>query len=115
MAIFRILATLREEGLLAKPKSKTSGGMSFEVVDAAVVERREAAMAAAAGGGSMGSGSAGGSGVGGGGGDGDGDGGGGAARGSSAESSADAFVSARFMPRKKLERLEERRVVSSLS
>ncbi len=80
----RILTALREEGLLAKPKGKTSGGLSFEVVDASVVERREAAMAAA-GGGSLGS---------------------------SLGSANDAFVSARFMPKNKLERLEQRRVVS---
>ncbi len=29
----RILDKLREEGLLAKPKGKTAGGMSFEVFD----------------------------------------------------------------------------------
>ena len=32
----KILDALREEGLLAKPKGKTAGGMSFEVVDANV-------------------------------------------------------------------------------
>lgn len=34
----KILTTLREEGLLAKPKGKTAGGMSFEVVDASIVD-----------------------------------------------------------------------------
>ncbi len=33
----KILESLREEGLLAMPKGKTAGGLSFEVVDANVV------------------------------------------------------------------------------
>ncbi len=36
----KILDSLRDEGLLAKPKGKTAGGLSFEVVDAAVVEKK---------------------------------------------------------------------------
>ncbi len=36
----RILESLREEGLLAKPKGKTAGGLSFEVVDAAVIDTK---------------------------------------------------------------------------
>ena len=36
----RILDTLREEGLLAKPKGKTAGGVSFEVVDSNVAEAK---------------------------------------------------------------------------
>ena len=36
----KILDSLREEGLLAKPKIKTAGGMSFEVVDAALIENK---------------------------------------------------------------------------
>ena len=47
-----ILDKLREEGLLAKPKGKTAGGMSFEVVDsivaAAAAETRPKTAAAAA-------------------------------------------------------------------
>lgn len=58
----------RDEGLLAKPKSKTAGGMSFEVVDATVVQEN-------------------------------------------VESQEDAFVSAKFIPKKKIERLESRREV----
>ena len=46
-----ILDKLREEGLLAKPKGKTAGGMSFEVVDstvaAAAAETRPKTAAAA--------------------------------------------------------------------
>ena len=67
----KILDTLRNEGLLAKPKGKTAGGLSFEVVDAAVVEGQI----------------------------------------QDGEKEGDAFVSSQFMPRKKLERLEERRTV----
>lgn len=36
----KILSSLREEGLLAKPKIKTTGGMSFEVVDATLLENK---------------------------------------------------------------------------
>jgi len=36
----RILEALREEGLLAKPKGKTAGGMSFEVVDSSIVTEK---------------------------------------------------------------------------
>ena len=36
----KILESLREEGLLAKPKGKTAGGMAFEVVDSSVVEKK---------------------------------------------------------------------------
>ena len=34
----KILESLRDEGLLAKPKGKTAGGVSFEVVDANILE-----------------------------------------------------------------------------
>jgi len=37
----RILESLRDEGLLAKPKGKTAGGVSFEVVDASIVSKTE--------------------------------------------------------------------------
>ena len=37
----KILESLREEGLLAKPKGKTAGGMAFEVVDSSVVEKQQ--------------------------------------------------------------------------
>ena len=56
---------------MAKPKSKTAGGMSFEVVDAQVVQEN-------------------------------------------VESQEDAFVSAKFIPKKKIERLESRREVRSI-
>lgn len=36
----KILDSLRQEGLLAKPKSKTNGGLSFEVFDATIVEKK---------------------------------------------------------------------------
>ena len=35
----KILESLRDEGLLAKPKGKTAGGVSFEVVDAAIIDK----------------------------------------------------------------------------
>ena len=38
----RILESLRDEGLLAKPKGKTAGGVSFEVVDATILSKTEA-------------------------------------------------------------------------
>ena len=34
----KILESLREEGLLAMPKGKTAGGLSFEVVDAGMLD-----------------------------------------------------------------------------
>ena len=37
----RILESLRDEGLLAKPKGKTAGGVSFEVVDATILSKTE--------------------------------------------------------------------------
>ena len=37
----KILESLREEGLLAKPKGKTAGGLAFEVVDSSVVEKQQ--------------------------------------------------------------------------
>ena len=37
----KILESLRDEGLLAKPKGKTAGGVSFEVVDAAIIDKNE--------------------------------------------------------------------------
>ena len=37
----RILESLRDEGLLAKPKGKTAGGVSFEVVDADLVQKTQ--------------------------------------------------------------------------
>ena len=76
----RILDSLREEGLLAKHKGKTAGGMSFEVVDSSVVEEKRAKSAAAGG------------------------------RGNS-DDGEDMFVSSKFIPQKKLERLEHRRTV----
>ena len=36
----KILETLREEGLLAMPKGKTAGGLSFEVVDLNVLDSK---------------------------------------------------------------------------
>jgi len=38
----KILESLRDEGLLAKPKGKTAGGVSFEVVDATILSKTEA-------------------------------------------------------------------------
>lgn len=72
----KILDSLREEGLLAKPKGKTAGGLSFEVVDAAVVNDNMDVDAVEDG------------------------------------KRPDAFISAKFIPKKKLERLENRRSVS---
>lgn len=73
----KILNSLRDEGLLAKPKGKTAGGLSFEVVDASVIESKRDVLSESNSGAMLG----------------------------------DAFISAQFIPRKKLERLENRRVV----
>lgn len=78
----KILDSLREEGLLAKHKGKTAGGLSFEVVDSAVVEEQRAKSAAPSGRGRM-----------------------------DADDGGDVFVSSKFIPQKKLERLEHRRTV----
>ena len=72
MICFRILDTLRSEGLLAQPKVKTSGGVSFEVVDSSLVENQHP----------------------------------------KPDNLEDTFVSARFIPQRKIERMEERRTVS---
>ena len=66
--------SLRDEGLLAKPKGKTAGGLSFEVVDAAVIESQLDQSQTAI-----------------------------------SNANGDAFISAQFIPKKKLERLENRR------
>lgn len=87
----RILDALREEGLLAKPKGKTSGGMSFEVVDASVINSSSANIRKSV---PLNDGEE---------------------VGRMTASSSDAFVSSNFMPRKKLERLESRRVVGQES
>lgn len=66
----KILDSLRDEGLLAKPKGKTAGGMSFEVVDSHLVNHDVI----------------------------------------DTDTNPDAFVSSSFIPKKKLERLETRRI-----
>ena len=82
----KILDALREEGLLAKPKGKTAGGMSFEVVDASIAQGRTSRNNSSAV----------------------------SARRSEHHSTSndDSFVSSAFIPRKTLAKLENRRVVS---
>jgi hypothetical protein len=84
----RILDALREEGLLAKPKGKTAGGMSFEVVDASLVHGRTSRNNSSA----MSS----------------------KRSENNLTSSDDVFVSSAFIPRRTLAKLENRRVVSYL-
>ena len=85
----RILDALREEGLLAKPKGKTAGGMSFEVVDANLVQgkmtRRNSSAASSSKRGE---------------------------NNNNNHSNEDTFVSAAFIPKRTLAKLEHRRVVS---
>ena len=84
----RILDALREEGLLAKPKGKTAGGMSFEVVDANLAQGKTATKRNLSGISSK--------------------------RGENNTSPCDdTFVSSAFIPRKTFAKLENRRVVSS--
>ena len=80
----KILDSLREEGLLAKPKIKTAGGMSFEVVDAALIENKT-----------------------------NHDFQNGVSTTSSTDNNGDAFITAEFIPHKTLKKLELRRGVSS--
>ena len=82
----KILDALREEGLLAKPKGKTAGGMSFEVIDASIAQGRTSRNNSSAV----------------------------SARRSEHHSTSndDSFVSSAFIPRKTLAKLENRRVVS---
>ena len=83
----RILDALREEGLLAKPKGKTAGGLSFEVVDASLAQGRTTTRRNSSGTSSR--------------------------RGeNNFPSSGDTYVSSAFIPRKTLAKLENRRVVS---
>ena len=82
----RILDALREEGLLAKPKGKTAGGMSFEVVDATLAQGRMSRNNSSAV--STRSGE------------------------NNSHFNDDSFVSSAFIPRKTLAKLENRRVVS---
>ena len=83
----KILDLLREEGLLAKPTGKTAGGMSFEVVDANIVQGRTGRYNSSAISSNRGE--------------------------NNLPSNDDSFVSSAFIPRKTLAKLENRRVVSS--
>ena len=82
----KILDALREEGLLAKPKGKTAGGMSFEVVDANIAYAKTTRRNSSAASSNRGE--------------------------NRIPSSGDNFVSSAFIPRKTLAKLEHRRVVS---
>ena len=82
----RILDALREEGLLAKPKAKTAGGMSFEVVDANIDQGRRSRSNSSAISSKRSE--------------------------NKLNSNNDSFVSSAFIPRKTLAKLENRRVVS---
>ena len=82
----KILDALREEGLLAKPKGKTAGGMSFEVVDANIAQGRTSRCNSSAISSKRSE--------------------------HNLTSNDDAFVSSAFIPRKTLAKLENRRVVS---
>ena len=82
----RILDALREEGLLAKHKGKTAGGMSFEVVDANIAQGIRSRCSSSAMSTKRGE--------------------------NNLTSSDDTFVSSAFIPRKTLAKLENRRVVS---
>ena len=84
----RILDALREEGLLAKPKGKTAGGMSFEVVDASIAQGRTSRNNSSAVSNRRSE--------------------------QNVSSNDDSFVSAAFIPRKTLAKLENRRVVSNV-
>ena len=86
----RILDALREEGLLAKPKGKTAGGMSFEVVDANIVQQHGRTSRNNSSASSQRK----------------------TEHSNKASSNDDSFVSSAFIPRKTLAKLENRRVVS---
>ena len=86
----RILDALREEGLLAKPKGKTAGGMSFEVVDANIVQPHGRTSRNNSSASSQRR----------------------TEHSNKASSYDDSFVSSAFIPRKTLAKLENRRVVS---
>ena len=86
----KILSSLREEGLLAKPKIKTTGGMSFEVVDATLLENKTNSDFQNNSNTST------------------------TNLNSNTTPNGDAFVTAEFIPSKTLKKLELRRVVSTL-